>query len=74
MAKRKSKSLQDAQSVKEDLSIKQEGLPSLKKFKVQLTYLPEMEIEAFDDKEAIEYYNKFTGVINTTNQYQITIL
>ncbi len=71
MAKRKAKDLQEAQVVKDDLSPKQEGHPSVGKYWVQLTYLPAMEVEASDEKEAVELYNKFLGVIKTENRYEV---
>lgn len=74
MAKRKSKSLQDAPKVMEDLPSMEEGLSSSKKYKVQLTYLPAMEVEAFTETEAVELYNKFLGVIKTNNKYTVTLV
>lgn len=74
MAKRKLKSLQDAPKVMEDLPYEEEGLPSSKKYKVQLTYLPVMEVEANTEQEAIDNYNKFLGIIGTTNKYDVTLL
>lgn len=71
MTKRKAKDLQEAQVVKDDLSIQEEGHPVLGKYWVQLTYLPAMEVEASDEKEAVELYNKFLGVIKTENRYQV---
>ena len=72
MAKRKPKNLQDATQDMDVLPL-QEGHPS-SKYKVQLTFLPEMEVEAANEQEAIANYNKFLGVRATTNKYSITLL
>jgi len=46
--------------------------PKLNKFKISLPFLPEREIEAATDQEAIEKYDKMMGVRKTVHRYVIT--
>jgi hypothetical protein len=46
----------------------------LVKYRVGLPYLPTMELEARSESEAIEDYNRFVGVIKTSNKYDIVKL
>jgi len=42
------------------------------KYRVSLPYLPSMEIQADSAEHACELYNKFTGVLSTTNRHEVT--
>jgi hypothetical protein len=76
MAKRRSKNLQDAPTATDGVFSEIDKIPFVvnKKYKVQLTFLPEMEVEADNEQEAVANYNKFLGVRATTNKYSITLL
>jgi hypothetical protein len=41
------------------------------RYKVSLPFLPPMEVDADSSAHACELYNKFTGVLNTTNRHEI---
>lgn len=42
-----------------------------KKWKVTLTFLPEMVVEAETAEQAIEAYNRMMGVTHTTNRHGV---
>lgn len=41
------------------------------KYKVSLPFLPSMEVDADSAQNAIDLYNKFTGILSTTNRYEV---
>jgi len=46
-------------------------VPPARKWKVTLTFLPEMVVEAADEEEAKAYYNRMMGVTHTTNRHEV---
>lgn len=41
------------------------------RFRVKLSFLPEMVVEAASQEEAIEAYNRMMGVTHTVNRHEI---
>jgi len=41
------------------------------RYRVTLPFLPPMEVDADSSVHACELYNKFTGVLNTTNRHEV---
>ena len=46
----------------------------LKRYTVELPFLPPMEVEAASKKEAVVAYNKLLGIIDTIHKHKVSLL
>lgn len=75
MAKRKPKNLQEA-AVATDGSpfLEKPSVDVSRKYVIQLSHLPQLEVEASNEQEAIAFYNRMNGVIKSDHKHSVTLV